>query len=112
MRAGTRSPYSRAEAATNARRSRRNSGREPTKKWPLGPGGKWGAMPPISLVRCTHGRVECQREVMTALRHRADVVRDGRPGLAFVVAEEDVAVGRTREESGAAGPHVHAHRFD
>src|ERR1700694_2666249 len=56
--------------------------------------------------------VNGQREVVAALGHRADPRGDGRPRVAFVFAEEDVAVGGAGEERGAAGPEVQHQALD
>src|SRR6185503_5184209 len=49
---------------------------------------------------------------MRALRHGPDLPRDRLPALAFVVADEDVAVGGAGEDRRAARPHVQHEAFD
>ena len=49
---------------------------------------------------------------MAALRDGAEAPRDGRPRVAFVLAEEDVAVGGAREQLAAAWPDVQRQTFD
>ena len=53
-----------------------------------------------------------QIDVMVRLRHRADAFDDRLPVLPFIIAVENISIGRAGENRVAAIPDIHRHAFD